>query len=192
MASYRINKELEKEAKKAVKENAEQMKEAGVTAAESAVTTETIANDPNNKIEEDAVIRLKDLLNKLGAKMILGVNGNVVIRSEEVKDVIIAENSLVMTGDVEGIIRQLAYDQVRKTVKTYLTQNLKDHIVKSYKTITGIQPTIDEAINALLFDRNFYTYVLLLAAEGGKFQNVAFKILATIDKVLETQIFTSG
>ena len=59
-------------------------------------------------------------------------------------------------------------------------------ILDLYNKVTGLDGTMKDAITALLFDKFFYTKVLLLSGER-RYSDSAIELLATIDKVTKTK-----
>lgn len=181
-----VNERLEKKVKKAAERAAKKLKNGNVTAIENVITTETVVDDPDIPVEPPAAEKVKDVLSGLGAEAIVGVDGNIVTKSG---DIVFADNKLVEAGDIENIIRGIAYDQVLESVKAKLTNNQRSMITMQYTKITGVGSTLDQALTALLFDKNFYTNILLLSAER-RYKQAAIDILATIDQVIHTNLST--
>ena len=96
-----------KKRKKAVKDRAKPLQKAGVDTVDSVITTSTTGNEAESTVSPEAVEKLKSMLNRLGVKVIVGVNGNVVLKSE---DVLFVSKQLVESGDIENIVKGVAYD----------------------------------------------------------------------------------
>lgn len=186
-AAVNIEAELESKFKKAVKDRVKPLQKAGVDTVDSVITTSTTGNEPESTVSPEAVERLKSMLNRLGVKVIVGVNGNVVLKSE---DILFASKQLVESGDIENIVKGIAYDLALETVKRELNPSQLNLIVTSYNKITGLAGSIDDAVKALLFDKEFYTHTLLLMKER-HYQNPAFEILITLDKLISAKLTTN-
>lgn len=173
----------------ALTDKADILKKKGVNRIETMVTDNIDPNDPNININASAAEKLKTTLKGLGADIIIGVDGNVITKSNQV---VFVDNRLVQAGDVEEIIRGIAYEQVQAAVTTKLTPSQKKLLTNSYFKVTGIEGTIDDAITALLFDKNFYTYVLLAQSERTRLKPEnklkAIEMLATIDKLVKAKV----
>lgn len=190
-----LNRELTKigyeaEFKKAVKDRIKPLQKAGVDKVGSVVTTTTTTTtgtELESTVSPEVVAKVKAMLTKLGVKVIVGVNGNVVLKSN---DIIFASNQLVETGDIENIVKGVAYDLALETVKSQLTPTQLNLIVTSYNKITGLSGSTDDAVKALLFDKEFYTHTLLLMKER-RYQNPAFEVMLTLDQLISAKVTTN-
>lgn len=176
-----IQKRTEEKIKKATERMAKKLKEKGVTDIENILTEDTQVSDPEVPITEEAGSKLQQVLKGLGAEALVGVNGKIVEKSGEI---VFVDNKLIQAGDVENIIRGIAYEQVQQVVTSQLNQSQRKMLVSQYEKITGTQGTLDQAVTALLFDKNFYTYILLLSGER-HYKSAAIEMLATIDQIIK-------
>lgn len=179
-----VTQKIEDKIKKALEKDAAKLKDKKVTEISDVVTTETVSNDPAIPIEQDAIDKFKKALKALGVEVIVGVNGNIVSKSGEV---VFANNKLVQAGDIENIVKGVAYDLALETVKANLNPSQKKMIIDAYSKVTGVEGTLDDATIALLFDKQFYTFVLLKSKER-RYKTAAFEVLATIDKLIKAKL----
>lgn len=180
-----IEASLEAIIKKDLSKEADRLKKAKVTKIEGAITPNTDPNNPDNLTSAESTTRLKRILSKLGIDAIIAVDSASVMKSEHV---VFANSNLIKKGDITAIVQGIAYDLALQTMKTNLTADQKKLILKTYNTKSGTQGNIDDAVTALLFDKDFYTYMLLRTGEG-RFGPKSFKTLATIDQMI-TQAVT--
>ena len=193
----KIKNALNKEARKLKKRNVTEITSVTTTAetveTEAEVKTETKAKSVNEMSKMDKV---RHLLKKLNADVILGVNGQVVSRSDEI---VFVDEALLTKGDIETILKGLSADLAIKSIKPALTEAQKKMILNSYKEIMSSKYnlnddyTLDDALTAFLFDKRFYLHSLFLSHEpAGKkkhrFRPEAMNILATIDQIMFQQM----
>ena len=157
-----------------------------VTKVDTVITTELQANDPNSSLSANNIETFKARLKELGAEAIVGVDGNIVAKSG---DVIVANSEMLLKGDLAAIVQGVAYQQVEDVVTSQLSQAQKDMILSQFNKATGSVGTLSDAIKALLFDKQFYTKMLLLSEER-HYQKAALNVLATIDKVIKGKAST--
>ena len=179
-----IKGEIVTKIKKAIAKEHEKLKAHKVSEIDEVITTETDINNPNLTTSKAAQVKLKALLDKLGVEVIVGVDGNIVSKSDEV---VFVNKEILYSGDVEAIVKGIAYDLALETVKVNLSDNQKQLIIKSYAQVTGLTGTLDDALMALLFDKSFYTHVLLRMQER-RYKNPAFEVLATIDQLIKNKL----
>lgn len=170
--------------KQALEKVADKLKKNKVTELTDIITKDTNTKDPNINVSETAQTRFKNMLDKLGVEAIVGTDGNLVTKSEEI---VFVGNDLLHNGDIETLVQGIAYDLTVDTVSTKLTPQQRKMIVESYNQITGLQGNLDDAVTALLFDKSFYTYVLLKSVER-RYQSTAFEMLATIDRLIKARL----
>ena len=171
--------------KTAIKNLLPQLKKSDVSEVDNIVTTTMEIDSPNTEIPQDTLGKLKSNLKALGAEVLIGVDGNLVAKSE---DIIILPNELLLNGDIATIVQGVAYHQVRESVKTALGPTQRNRVLNTYAKIVGKETNLDEAINALLFDKIFYTKLLLMTEERTKTNKLeAIELLATIDNLIKTK-----
>ncbi len=166
--------------KNAVAKIAGKLKTNEVTEFDSIITDQIDPNDPNIPLDSSSTKDLKAALSNLGAEAIVGTDGNLITESE---GVIFANSQLVEDGNLQDIIRGVAYDRVQSTVLKSLTKKQKDLILGQFQQTTGTEGTIDDAVTALLFDKTFYTNILL-SAQSLNYSSDEFKMLTTLDRVV--------
>lgn len=175
--------------KNAIVDKAKLLKKKGVNKIESMVTEDIDPADPDIAVETSAAEKLKNTLKALGADVIVGVDGNIVTKSGQV---VFADNRLVQAGDIEEIVRGISYEQVQAAISTELTPAQKKLLTNAYEKVTGVAGSVDEAITALLFDKTFYTYVLLAQNERTKMKvenrMKALEMFATVDKLVKAKV----
>lgn len=169
---------------RAIEKISDKLAKKNVTSIDNVITEEIQNTDMQTEIPNDSLSKIKYAMKQLGSEMIVGVDGNIVAKSDKV---IFVNNKLISTGDIENIIRGLSYDNVQKSVLSKFTPAQKNMILSSYNKITGLNGTIEDAVTALLFDKNFYTYVLLNSRERN-YKSQAFKMLSTINKLIESPL----
>lgn len=117
------------------------------------------------------------------AEAVVAVDGNVVTKSG---DILIVGTELLESMDNAKILSAEAYDQVVEEVRLKLTGAQRKMILKEYNKIVGVEGNIEDAITALLFDKQFYTKILLLSGERG-YHTDAIEMLATIDGLVKAK-----
>ena len=176
------------ELKKQLKKSAEELKKNNVTKITDIVTQELNAEDTTTDISDESTKAIKQLLKATKSEMVVATDGVGVVKSG---DVIFAEESLVKNGKVSEILQGIAYDKAVKAIAPELSKKQNDLILEEYKKLTGRQDaTIDDAVVALLFDKSFYTYILLKTNETQSINdaNDAIKILAIMDSIVKGKI----
>ena len=176
------------ELKKQLKKSAEDLKKNNVTKITDIVTQELNAEDTATNISNESTKAIKQLLKATKSEMVVATDGVGVVKSG---DVIFAEESLVKNGKVSEILQGIAYDKAVKAIVPELSKKQNDLILEEYKKLTGRQDaTIDDAVVALLFDKSFYTYILLKTNETQSINdaNDAIKILAIMDSIVKGKI----
>lgn len=181
--SQKISNTLEK----ALTKKAPKLKEANVTKLENVITEDIDVNDLNISIPKDSAQRLQQALKQLGVSVIVGHDGNIITRSGQV---IFANDSLIKSGDVATILQGISYDVAVEAYSNAMTAAQKQFLLDHYKQLTNNdKATLDDAVIALLFDKDFYCYMLLKTREKAKpstlFNNRSLQLLATMDKVVK-------
>ncbi len=125
----------------------------------------------------------KKILASTKAEAVVAVDGNVVTKSG---DILIIGTELLESMNNAKILTAEAYDQVTEEVRLKLSEAQRKMITKEYNKIVGVEGNIEDAITALLFDKQFYTKILLLSGERG-YHTEAIEMLATIDKLVKAK-----
>ncbi len=179
-----VPKPLKTKIKETFAKLADKFKKKGVTEVNNIITNKIDGNDPDVPLKSNNVENFKAALEKLGAEAIIGTNGNIITKSE---DIVVVPNKLLETGDLATIIQGVAFDQVQQAVISALSPAQRKMIVRQYEKATGTTCTTEQAVQALLFDKAFYTRILLASEEGHKYNVEALQVLATINKVVQAK-----
>lgn len=174
--------------KKALEKEAKLLKKNGVTKITDIVTQELSTDDPNVDIPEQSAKAVKHLLKETKSDMVVATDGKTVVKSD---DVIFAPESLVKDGKISEILEGIAYDKAIKAIGPELSKKQNELILEEFKKLSGRQDaTIEDALVALLFDKSFYTYILLKTNETQSINdaNDAIKILAIMDTIVKGKI----
>lgn len=177
--------EQQKSLEKAAKQSAKDLKKDGVTEIKNVITQETKESD---EIAVESAKVVKHLLKQTNSEMIVATDGKTVVTSD---DVIFAPEGLIKTGNVSKILEGIAYDKAVNTIIPNLTAEQIDFIVEQYKLAVGRENvTTEEAIIAMLFDKSFYTYLLLKANEtqDSKVANTMINILSILDSIIQGKL----
>lgn len=177
---YKVQKKVEK----AIAKEAKLLEKKNVNNISNIITKDVNTADPDIPVDNEPGEKIKASLKGIGAEVIVGVDGNIVRKSEEV---VFVDNKLIEAGDVAEIIRGIAYDQVQQAVLKSLSSTQRQMLTQQYEKITGTDGTLEDAVTALLFDKNFYTYTLLKSQER-HYKTEAIQILATIDKLVKAKV----
>lgn len=162
-----------------------------VTKIDNIITPDTKIKKAN-EIDEDVTSEImspevsenaKRLLAATKAEAVVAVDGNVVTKSG---DIIIVGTELLESMNNAKILSAEAYDQVVEEVRLKLSEAQRKMILKEYNKIVGVEGNIEDAITALLFDKQFYTKILLLSGERG-YHAEAIQMLATIDGLVSAK-----
>lgn len=176
---------LLKKLKNAIKELLPNLRKHEVTEAENMVSTTIESDNQYSSIPQDTMETLKQHLKGLGADALIGVDGDIIAKSN---DIIFVPNELLLKGDIATILQGVAYQQVRESVKRALGGTQRKRILNTYAKVVGKETTIDEAVDALLFDKIFYTKILLMTEEKTKTdKQEAIELLTTIDNLIKTK-----
>lgn len=168
---------------KAATEKAEKLKNNKVTKFDNAVTKELNIDDPDNTLAKDTLQTLKNVMTKLGADVLIGTDGSIITKSEKV---VFVPNKTLENADIAAIIQGIAYEQVNEEVIKALSPTQRNFIAVQYQQLMGTKVTLSEAVTTLLFDKEFYTKMLLLSSEGKhKFGNKAIDILTTLHTIVK-------
>lgn len=174
--------------KKALEKEAKLLKKNGVTKITDIVTQELSTDDPDTDIPVQSAKAVKQLLKETKSDMVVAIDGKTVVKSD---DVIFAPESLVKEGKISEILEGIAYDKAIKIIGPELSKKQNELILEEFKKLSGRQDTtIDDALVALLFDKSFYTYILLKTNETQSINdaNDAIKILAIMDSIVKGKI----
>lgn len=183
-----VTQKAQAKLQKALAKEAELLKKNGVTKINDIVTQELDTNDPDVNIPEQSAKAVKHLLKETKSDMVVATDGKTVVKSD---DVIFVPESLVKEGKISEILEGIAYDKAIKVIGPELSKKQNELILEEFKKLSGRQDaTIDDALVALLFDKSFYTYILLKTNETQSINdaNEAIKILAIMDTIVKGKI----
>lgn len=178
-----VPKTIGNKIKNAIEKISDKLKKQQVTKIDNVITSKIDTSDPDGPINKASGDVFKSKLQELGVEAIVGVDGSIVTKSDEI---LFVNNKILENGDLAEVVKGIAYEQVQDTVKSKLSPAQKRMITKLYQKATGTDGSLDEAVMALLFDKNFYTKVLLLSEER-IYGIEALKLLSTIDKIANSK-----
>lgn len=159
-------KEERAKVEEALKKVADKLKAAEVTEITNTISKLTKKEEVTD-IADTSLKKMQAALKPLGVSLIVGINGNVVVKSG---DIIFADDALVKTGNIAEIVKGISYEDLIADITDSIKKdkNVLTFVKNSYKNVTGNDPRSDQtAVTALLFDQNFYLYCLLNATESG-------------------------
>lgn len=168
--------------KKALSNNnlIEKLKKKLVTTAKNFVTKKSTTEETN--LSEDSLTKLKKVAEGLGVEMIISTDGSIVTKAEGIAFV---DNKLVENGDVESIIQGMIYDKVESAFIESLSDDQKEFLTEQYSKIVPSEVTLEAAVQALVFDKQFYTKLLLLSSDT-KLNNNAIAMLSKVIDIVKT------
>ena len=182
---YIVNKPtLAERIQKALEKRGQKLKDAGTTKIDDIVTETTVGADPALTMDAKTVSAMQEAMKSLGAEAIVSVEGNIVTQSD---GIIMADKKLVDAGNVPEIIRGITFESAAEATEKALNPSQRKLITDQYSKITGKEGSIQDAIAALLFDRQFYTKVLLLSAERG-YKSAALSMLSTLEQIVKAKV----
>lgn len=179
-ASKYVAPSIKEKIVKAFTKLSDKLKKNNIDKIENVITEKTDVNSPEVQVKTSAGEAIKSLLSKYEVQAVVGVNGEIVSKSD---DVLIINNDWLVNGNVSEIVKQTTYTETREIIKEGLTKEQKKLILSEYNKVANTKGTIDDAINALLFDKLFYTKMLLLTEETNNIETL--NLLATIDKIIK-------
>lgn len=162
---------------KGISNLADKLKKDGVSEIKNIVTKNINPNDPNIPLTQDVASVMSGALSKIGAEALIGTDGQIVMKSE---DIVFVPNRYLEEGNFGQIVSDLARTQVRDSVISTLDENTVSFLKDTYQKITGINESVEVVVDALLYDKQFYTKSLLLAEENNMLK--ILNVLSTIDK----------
>lgn len=165
--------------KNAINKLQDKLRNKNVSKIDNIITEKTDVADPDVPITKEAGTTIKSAMKNIGSIAVVGVDGAIIEKSE---DILFIDNKLLEENDLAEIIKGLAYSQVRNTVRTELSKAQRDMILQQFRKVANDKGTLDNAIDALLFDKQFYTKILLLSEERN-YKTEALELLSTIDKL---------
>lgn len=158
----------------------QKFKKQNVTELNNVVSNHTV----NNLSNENNSAALK-ILTQLGdGDAIVGYNGLRMLYQDGIYFV---PNAWLESGEFKEIVRQRGYELVRETVISNLNKSQREFIMSMYnKTVKSDSVEIEDAINSLLFDRKFYSQVLM-QSESRRDKGAALQLFSTIDQIINNK-----
>lgn len=173
-----LKQELEK-IQKALEKNADKLKKAGVTEIDDIVTVKKKSDDPT--IED----KVDELIKATKAQAVCLSDGSIAIKSD---DVIITNKEYLAERPIQDLLQQLGYEAIEEKVTSALTKNQRNMVLKVFRDATGdYKAELGDAVKAIMFDKHFYTRVLLVAGENNKMSKESFAIFAVLDQVIQKE-----
>ena len=147
------------------------------------IVTET--TDPNNTtLDPDNVKKLQAFAKEAGVVAIVSGNGNG--DTFQIGDVMFTSDQNVENGNVEAMIQGVAFNAVRDAVRKALPTEIKETVLELAKQISKNRKlTLHEALDMLLFDKEFYTNTLLAVDANDEIKTM--QILAELDKIVKAK-----
>lgn len=178
-----VSQKILQDVEKQVNKKSKTLKEKLVTKIKNIFTKDSKV-DPDADVDTKVQETIINALGELGVDAIVDSDGNIVNRSENI--LFVNHNDLIK-GDISAILEKYSFDTVIEKVTEAMSEEQKNMIVKQYSDALGIDGTLNDAITALLFDKNFYCKVLLYSGESGV-DTKTIELLATIDKVVRNKL----
>ena len=160
----------------------EKLQKHKVTEAKNFITQDSTIEETN--LSTDSLTKLKQIAKGLGADVIIATDGSIVTEAE---GILFVDNKLVKSSDVESIIQGTTYDLVETIVIDTLSNEQKEFLTEQYGKIVSGEVNLETTIQALLFDKEFYTKLLLMSSDT-KSNNDAISLLTTIYTIVKNKI----
>ena len=172
--------------KKAAEREAAGLKEGLVTKFKS-IFTRNSKVDVDIGVDEVIQEEVIDMTDKVKAEAIVAHDGTFVGFSGDV--LFVPEE---MLNNISEALECAEQREAIKAVTANLSQAQKKLLLQQFEKVTGTSATIEQAVAALLFDKNFYCSVLFLSAErkGKGYSPEAFQLLATLDQVAKNKLYS--
>lgn len=178
-----ITQKAEEAIKKAAEHKEKGLKESLVTKFKQIFTRQSKINEEVTGVDNVTQEKIIDILDKVKGMAIVGHDGTYVGFSENV--LFVPEQ---MLNNVEEALQMAEQREAVETIIPKLSQAQKKMIVQQFNKVTGVEGTIEDAVTALLFDKNFYCSVLFLSAERKGYKPDTFQMLATIDQIVKNKL----
>lgn len=180
-----IDAKTEEKIQKTLKANEKKLKDAGVTKITNIFTKKTKKDDPETEVSEGVTEVVKDALDAFKVEAAIGVNADITSKDRN-NETLIAPQKLLETGDIKSLVESAAYEYVEEEILGELDESQMDFLLGLYydivkgNNVDGNYPTIKEALQALLFDKEFYTECLIRSRAKPKVLN----FFITIDEII--------
>lgn len=154
----------------------DKFKKHNVSEVKNIVTVEMADNDVN--LPTESTQKIKKLAKAAGAKAVVTTNTDLTSQDG---DILYVPEKLAIKGDVPTILQGAGFDKVIDVVTKALDKDTRNYIRNLFRKLSGDKKAdYDTAMKALLFDKTFYTQLLLNSENTEN----AIKILSQIDKII--------
>lgn len=181
-----VTQKTEEAIKKAAEAKEKGLKESLVTKFKQIFTRQSKIDTDITGIDSVTQENVIDTLDKVKGMAIVAHDGTYVGFSE---DVLFVPEQMLNT--VNEALEMAEQREAIDAVIPKLSQAQKKMLMQQFQKATGVvECTIEDAVTALLFDKNFYCSVLFLSAErkGKGYSQEAFQMLATIDQIVKNKL----
>ena len=154
----------------------DKFKKHNVSEVKNIVTVEMVDNDVN--LPTESTQKIKKLAKAAGAKAVVTTDTDLTSQDG---DILYVPEKLAIKGDVPTILQGAGFDKVIDVVTKALDKDTRNYIRNLFRKLSGDKKAdYDTAMKALLFDKTFYTQLLLNSENTEN----AIKILSQIDKII--------
>lgn len=154
----------------------DKFKKHNVSEVKNIVTVEMADNDVN--LPTESTQKIKKLAKTAGAKAVVTTDTDLTSQDG---DILYVPEKLAIKGDVPTILQGVGFDKVIDVVTKALDKDTRNYIRNLFRKLSGDKKAdYNTAMKALLFDKTFYTQLLL----NSKNTENAIKILSQIDKII--------
>ena len=154
----------------------DKFKKHNVSEVKNIVTVEMADNDVN--LPTESTQKIKRLAKTAGAKAVVTTDTDLTSQDG---DILYVPEKLAIKGDVPTILQGAGFDKVIDVVTKALDKDTRNYIRNLFRKLSGDKKAdYDTAMKALLFDKTFYTQLLLNSENTEN----AIKILSQIDKII--------
>lgn len=154
----------------------DKFKKHNVSEVKNIVTVEMADSDVN--LPTESTQKIKKLAKAAGAKAVVTTNTDLTSQDG---DILYVPEKLAIKGDVPTILQGAGFDKVIDVVTKALDKDTRNYIRNLFRKLSGDKKAdYDTAMKALLFDKTFYTQLLLNSENTEN----AIKILSQIDKII--------
>lgn len=154
----------------------DKFKKHNVSEVKNIVTVEMADNDVN--LPTESTQKIKKLAKAAGAKAVVTTDTDLTSQDG---DILYVPEKLAIKGDVPTILQGAGFDKVIDVVTKALDKDTRNYIRNLFRKLSGDRKAdYDTAMKALLFDKTFYTQLLLNSENTEN----AIKILSQIDKII--------
>lgn len=178
-----ITQKAEEAIKKAAELKEKGLKESLVTKFKQIFTKQSIIDKEITGVSDVTQEKVINILDKVKGMAIVAHDGTYVGFSDDV--LFVPENMLDVVNEA---LEMAEYRDAVETVIPKLSQAQRKMLTRQFEKVTGTEGTLEDAVTALLFDKNFYCSILFLTAERKGYKPEAFQMLATIDQIIKNKL----